>query len=527
MDTATLIEHLGSEDATCRQEAAKWLAQQGPVAEPAVAALTAALADEEALVRAHAARALGKIGEAAKPSVGDLIKLVTDEDAYVQRAAVRAMRQLDPDPAVVVPKFIELLEASDHGVAVAALHAIADVGEPNMELLNAALKSENANYWALLLIAEMGAKAKDAVPAVLPLLDHARPEVRMHALMALGEIGPDAADAAEAVAKALDDQQLDCQSAAVFALARIGAADDATKQKLTGMLEHEDTFLPLVAAWALAHLQPDNQEALKTAVEKLVPALASEDPGVRAGAARGLVDLKPPTEMMRPLMQQTVPKMSREALAGFANVVVEMGSEDIVPRCREALADEKLRDAALAVVVRLGDKAGELVPELVDALGTVEDEAVRSEIQFALASIGPDAAPAVDELIKSLDSEHEECKEGAIYALGKIGPAAAAAVDKLKTYLTSDDSELRTIAVWALRRIEPENEETAALALPVLIELLQDDVALVRMEAARSLGEMGAQAQSAAESLEELLKDPNPDVRRIAKAAIEAIGKEP
>jgi HEAT repeat protein len=226
-------------------------------------------------------------------------------------------------------------------------------------------------------------------------------------------------------------------------------------------------------------------------------------------------------------MQQTVPKMSREALAGFANVVVEMGSDDIIPRCREALGDENLRDAALAVALRLGEKAGELVPELVDALGTVEDESVRAELQFALASIGPDAAPAVEQLVKSLDSEHEECKEGAIYALGKIGPAAAAAVDKLKTFLTSDDNELRTISVWALRRIEPENEETAALALPVLIELLQDDVALVRMEAARSLGEMGAQAKSAAEPLEKLLKDPSPEVRRMAKTAIEKIGQEP
>ena len=44
-------------------------------------------------------------------------------------------------------------------------------------MLKAALKNEKAGYWALLVIAEMGPKAKQVVPDIIPLVAHEEPEI--------------------------------------------------------------------------------------------------------------------------------------------------------------------------------------------------------------------------------------------------------------------------------------------------------------------------------------------------------------
>ncbi len=56
-----------------------------------------------------------------------------------------------------------------------------------------------------------------------------------------------------------------------------------------------------------------------------------------------------------------------------------------------------------------------------------------------------------------------------------------------------------------------------------LIQALQDKDAMVRLRAARSLGEMGAKAEPAIEALKKALEDEDEDVRLVAKRAIERI----
>jgi HEAT repeat protein len=435
------------------------------------------------------------------------------------------LRSIKPDPEVVMPLMVKVLEDPDPSVVLAALEALTE-GEPNIELLRAALAHEDAGYWALLVIAEMGPKAKEVVPAIIPKLAHAEPEVRMQALVALGEIGPDAKDAAEAVAKALDDEKLACQTAAVYALGSIGVADDAAKQKLVAMLENEDQFLPMVAAWALAKLDPEDEEAQQRAAKMLTAGLTLDNPQLRVAAAKGLVELKLPPEILRPLLEEVVPTMTPEALSDFAQTVAELHPDDIVPKCCELLNNEKLRGGALQVLARLGEGAKEATPQLVEALKTTEDADLRAEIQFTLAKIGPTAEAAIPELIKSLDNENEEVKQSATYALGKVGPPAADAVEKLKGHLGNEDDELRTVSIWALLHICPDNEEIVDLAIPVLIEALKDEVEIVRIEAAAALGQIGPKAEAAVPALKKLVAtDPHAHVRQVAAEAITKIQK--
>lgn len=69
------------------------------------------------------------------------------------------------------------------------------------------------------------------------------------------------------------------------------------------------------------------------------------------------------------------------------------------------------------------------------------------------------------------------------------------------------------------------NRVKAREAVPVLVELLADEEALVRSNAARGLGALGAEAQSAVPALIQTLKDRNALVRYSAAEAIHKIGR--
>lgn len=62
--------------------------------------------------------------------------------------------------------------------------------------------------------------------------------------------------------------------------------------------------------------------------------------------------------------------------------------------------------------------------------------AERQEIQIILASLGPDAAPAIPALIELLADEDLETRRVAVLTLGKFGPLAKAALPRLMTMNT-------------------------------------------------------------------------------------------
>jgi HEAT repeat protein len=144
-------------------------------------------------------------------------------------------------------------------------------------------------------------------------------------------------------------------------------------------------------------------------------------------------------------------------------------------------------------------------------------------LQFALAAIGPAAAPAVPELTKSLDSENEEVQYSAVYALGRIGEQAKDACPELLKLLGGEEEFAKIAAVWALTRIDPGRPEIAETGLPILTRALQSGRELVRAEAASTLAEIGEPARPAIPALQAALNDPSPSVRQAAENAIQRI----
>jgi len=203
---------------------------------------------------------------------------------------------------------------------------------------------------------------------------------------------------------------------------------------------------------------------------------------------------------------------------------------------------ERVRRAA---VVILGDIGAPAVGALARALDPRQAPLIRSLAAVGLASMGSDAATAINPLIQCLSAEESELPAHAALALGKIG---APAVPALRKALADPDFGVRGAAADALAHVGRsaidalEDLRRAASAspspmltliytaaiikisddpkagLPLLIEALKDKSDQFRARAIDKIGEMRVLPRDAAPALMERLKDPAAKVR--ANAAL-------
>ncbi|NQU21814.1 MAG: HEAT repeat domain-containing protein [Candidatus Nealsonbacteria bacterium] len=517
-DTAKESDRLSAIDTLGRSETAD---------EKVVSTLTELLGDDSASIRAHAAQALGKIGAPAKSAAEALVKLVADKDNVVQREAVEALGSIKPGPDVVIPLFNKLLREADPNVRLHVMSALADRGAEVVEGLIKALADEEARHWACVVLTEIGPDAADAVPALVKLLETEKDtnhlDLRREAILALAAIGPKAAPAVPELTAALDCVKRINSGAAAYALGSIGPEAKTAEAKLKELADAEDSpqMLQTVCLWALAKINPDDEEFAKAAVPRLIEALKAPDQMVRETAAQALIDLDPDPEITRPLFDKLMEEASPEAVNTILDALASLG-ENAVPRLIKALEHADARARAAAIIARIGPAAKEAVPALIEALKD-ENAQTRCEVLFAIAAIGPDAKEAVAAAIDSLGDPEEDVCYAACLALGKIGPDAIEAKSALKKNLAAKDEFLPMTSAWALVQIDPKCEECCKETVPILIKALQQPKAITRMHAAEALGALGPLAKDAVDALKKAAKDDDEYVSAAATEALKAV----
>jgi HEAT repeat protein len=532
--------------------------------------LLAALADAEPGVRWHATRAIGLLGRDAVLAIPALVKLLGDPDPVVvtqaaaaighirgdddrepipeadaalyaatveplvetmmhpdprvRRATVRALRRVSTSRQELASTVRRQLADADPIAVMPALHTLADLGAEAVPFLVESLQDPASRYWAEVVLAEIGPAA---APAVAPLTQLAREgEIaeRVQSILSLAEIGPAAAPAGSAIAEALASPDRSLQYVAAFALGKIQASD--ADEPLREAAGSDDQFLASLASWALATIHPDDATLLAEAATRLRAGLASESPAVRNAAVEGLSDLAPRFDEAKraelaaafaELLVDPVPSVGLAAGGGL----IRLGP-DAVDALRAALAEPLVRGDALEILALLGPQALPALDDLVSSLADA-DPVCRGDAALALAAIGPEAKGAVPALEQVLGDESAEApvRYTAAYALGKIGGAAASAEPLLRKLADSDDELLATVAVWAALKINPDDKELFSAAVPKLLRALQDEQELVRLEATVALGEIGRPAAAALPILEMLAEDdPSRQVRGAAEAAV-------
>ena len=181
---------------------------------------------------------------------------------------------------------------------------------------------------------------------------------------------------------------------------------------------------------------------------------------------------------------------------------------ELGPQAREAIpvlskildrkGDDQVGELAARAVIAIGPDSVS-VPLLREILSKRNEKYYIAEV---LGELGPAAAPAVPELTQLLGNNKSYVRRAGALALGKIGPEALDALPQLVQTL-DDPQEYHTHPgdiAQAIANIGPQ-------AVPYLITVLETENFTIREGVAKTLGEIGADAEAAIPALIEKLSD--------------------
>ena len=146
----------------------------------------------------------------------------------------------------------------------------------------------------------------------------------------------------------------------------------------------------------------------------------------------------------------------------------------------------------------------------------------RADAAERLCRAGSAAAAAAVPLVRACADEDDRVREWTVAALEELGPAPLGVIPQLSELAGSRHP---LVAYWATTLLGRSGHD-AATAVPVLVKSLESDGDPSVVErAAWALGKIGPGAASAREALEKAGGGNDPRLARLAREALEAIGR--
>lgn len=169
------------------------------------------------------------------------------------------------------------------------------------------------------------------------------------------------------------------------------------------------------------------------------------------------------------------------------------------------------------VLANTGEKA---VPPLTEIL--IKDKAteVKAEAAWALGQIGSPSFTAMPVLISTLRENDNFLRDRLLNAIEKIGEKGLPFL--IQNLKTEKNKFIKCSVAGLIGHLGPK----AALAVPALIEALQDKDYRVRANAALTLSKIGSKADFATPALMKAMEDGNHNVKFHAISAIGSIGSK-
>jgi HEAT repeat protein len=191
-------------------------------------------------------------------------------------------------------------------------------------------------------------------------------------------------------------------------------------------------------------------------------------------------------------------------------------------------SEDTIRARCAELVVKLKEENPErLIDPLIAAMKQDKSPAVREAAATSLGKLARGGSKEVVELGEALKDKEPRVRAAAAEALGQHcrvdSQIAQDAVPRLTELLQDADANVRVQSAFALGRMGT----TAAPAVAVLAKLVVNDkVASVRKEAAKTLAAIGADSRSAVQELIQALADSQTDVRQYAALTLGKIGPD-
>jgi HEAT repeat protein len=251
----------------------------GAAAAPAIPLLVDILEHGDALSRGFAMNALAQLGPTAKPAVAALV--------------ARLRRKHDPDEAAALSRLNELrgwsLAENSTVFAIMALAALGPDAQAAVPPLIEALADPDPTLrrMAAHTLAEIGPTAHAAIPALVARLSDPDPSVGSSAAGALGTLG---AVAVPALVEALDDRDTAVRQLAIAGLGQAGPAAATALPDLLLALADPDEEIRVPAAHALAQVARGPE--VEPAIAALTAALKDSEPMVRQAAQIAITEIR-------------------------------------------------------------------------------------------------------------------------------------------------------------------------------------------------------------------------------------------
>ena len=467
--------------------------------------LLTALKDSEAPVRAGAARTLGRsFGVEQIPAL--VVALGDPEPAVVAAAAAALIRH---DPArVPILAAVETMDAKARRRAVEAIERAWRAGDgiplqsdnrpkgmlpkpggdrpvasspPVVDAKGPALREHVGRYFDRL---GPGAEAPASAEDWIRNLKVGDAPGRARAARELAGPGPVLANAMAALVEALGDPNPDVRREAASALDRIGAR--AIPSLLAAIIGHDDGGVRSRSLEILVRI-PSRDDEETAAI--LARALHDSEPRVRVAAARALATTLSNDETVAALLEAaddgtaSVRAESMRTLSRLTSV-----GQEVLRKLARALGDPEpdVREAATEALARLDEDF--VVRQLAGALEHPDPRSRRGAAEIVAHTLCPEGL--VPTLVGALGDPDDEILELVVAALHAIGQRKRITTDRFGVDSTVDLSRKPDLLA-ALSEPPPGSATGPRPILPALVT---------------SLG------------------DPDPDVRRDATSAIEAIG---
>lgn len=267
-----------------------------------------------------------------------------------------------------------------------------------------------------------------------------------------------------------------------------------------------------------AETAPRDGAPVKADVSALLKDLEHANEFVRYNAARSLGTTGDPAAV--PGLTWALKDRNERVRSAAATGLGRLGrkAEDAVPALVEVLKTKPKRDTTRVLLSKIPGMTGVALPSRAQDL---RDQEVREQAARALGSIGDPTTVGV--LMDALADKGWHVRRGAAWALGRLGTVAASAVPALTQALDGDDGgePVRLTVAEALGRIRSRG------AVPALAKALRTNGSpVLRMVAATAIGEIGPGATAGLQPLTAALKDRDKLVRAAAAEALGKIGQE-
>lgn len=465
----------------------------GKIADVGTVSFLLRIISEEEKLNLTALRALVRIAEANKPRI-----IEQAERSLIQRKFRESFPREKVEPLIehlhttpkrdvknFIVKFLGwsgddralpvLLSYLEHPeTAEVAAQALIDFGAPAVPAILESLRNaEEDEIVALLLRVLNVIGGPDAIPNILPFLDHDNPMIRRLAIETLGEVlHPGSMD--YLLAK-LDDFDIACQQAAVNSISALVAAYPEIKPdvltKIRRLLQAPSVPMKLNSLSVFVNIQGEGYH------DELLLASKDSDPVIR---------------------QKAISLMGKFGEDRFADQLVL------------SLADEatSVRLAAINAIVRLRPETG-----LEPLIASLEDNDIWIRTAAAQALGEYRDIAAVEPLMRHLQQDLPPVRIAVIEALGKSENAAVR--DVLFSCLNEQDLEIRRAALLALSRV-PGNE-----VFERIVAALEDEDWRLRAAAATALGARGD--RYALPALHRALDDGDTYVQQSAVLALDKV----